>query len=85
MTVASMTGFARAQDVFGPWSYAWELKSVNSKGLDIRLRLPPSMESIEIKARHTISARLTRGALTINLTAKRISETSPVRINRDVL
>jgi uncharacterized protein (TIGR00255 family) len=85
MRVASMTGFSRMQGAIGPWSYAWELKSVNSKGLDIRLRLPPLFDSFEIKARQAITARLARGAVTVNLTAKRIDEAAPVQINRLIL
>lgn len=85
MRVASMTGFSRTQGAVGPWSYAWELKSVNSKGLDIRLRLPPVFDSLEIKARQAIAARLTRGAITVNLTAKRVDEAASVQINRLIL
>ncbi|MBM3575666.1 MAG: hypothetical protein FJX39_08120 [Alphaproteobacteria bacterium] len=85
MRVASMTGFSRMQGAVGPWSYAWELKSVNSKGLDIRLRLPPVFDSLEIKARQAIAARLTRGAITVNLTAKRVDEAASVQINRLIL
>lgn len=85
MRVASMTGFSRTQGAIGPWSYAWELKSVNSKGLDIRLRLPPLFDSLEIKARQAITACLARGAVTVNLTAKRIDEAAPVQINRLIL
>ena len=85
MRVASMTGFSRTQGAVGPWSYAWELKSVNSKGLDIRLRLPPVFDSLEIKTRQAIAARLTRGAITVNLTAKRIDEAGSVQINRLIL
>ena len=85
MRVASMTGFSRAQGAVGSWSYAWELKSVNSKGLDIRLRLPPAFDSLEIKARQAITSRLARGALSVNLTAKRMDETAPVQINRQIL
>ena len=85
MRVASMTGFSRAQGAVGSWSYAWELKSVNSKGLDIRLRLPPAFDSLEIKARQAITSRLARGALSVNLTAKRLDETAPVQINRLIL
>ena len=85
MRVASMTGFSRTQGAVGPWSYAWELKSVNSKGLDIRLRLPPVFDSLEIKVRQAITARLTRGAITVNLTAKRVDEAASVQINRLIL
>ena len=41
MALSSMTGFARGHGVNGTYSWAWELKSVNAKGLDLRLRLPP--------------------------------------------
>lgn len=57
MTLASMTGFARAAGSAGPWSLAWELKSVNAKGLDARLRLPLPFEAIEPDARARLSRR----------------------------
>ena len=85
MTVASMTGFARAQGSLGPWSYVWELKSVNSKGLDLRLRTPPNFDAIEIKARAVLSAQLARGSVVANLTAKRADEEAAVRVNRAAL
>ena len=40
MALSSMTGFARGHGLSGTYSWAWELKSVNAKGLDLRLRLP---------------------------------------------
>lgn len=85
MTVASMTGFARAQGSLGPWSYAWELKSVNAKGLDLRLRVPPTFDAVEIKARAAISARIARGSVFVNLTARRADEEAAVRVNRAAL
>ena len=45
MTVSSMTGFARSHGASGPYSFEWELKSVNAKGLDLRLRLPAGWEA----------------------------------------
>lgn len=85
MTVASMTGFARTQGSLGPWSFAWELKSVNAKGLDLRLRAPPNFDAVEIKARAAISARLARGSIFANLTARRAEDEGNVRVNRDAL
>lgn len=85
MTVASMTGFSRSHGAFGSWAYAWELKSVNAKGLDLRLRVPPALDAVEVKARAAISARLTRGSVVANLTAKRTDDVAPARINRDAL
>ena len=40
MALSSMTGFARSHGASGPYSFEWEVKSVNAKGLDLRLRLP---------------------------------------------
>ena len=85
MTVASMTGFSRAQGAFGAWTWAWELKSVNARGLDLRLRVPSAFDAVEIKARAAISARLARGSTFANLTARRIDEAAPARINRAAL
>ncbi|WP_442755497.1 YicC/YloC family endoribonuclease [Methylocystis sp. JAN1] len=83
--VASMTGFARARGNLGPWAYAWELKSVNAKGLDLRLRAPPGFDGVEIKARAAASARLARGSVFINLTAKRAEAEGTARVNRAAL
>jgi uncharacterized protein (TIGR00255 family) len=85
MTVASMTGFARSQGHLGPWAFAWELKSVNAKGLDLRLRAPPHFDAVEIKARALLSSRLARGSVFANLTAKRAEEEGAVRVNRAAL
>lgn len=85
MTVASMTGFARARGDLGPWSFAWELKSVNAKGLDLRLRVPPNFDAVEIKARTALTARLTRGSVFANLTAKRAETEGVARLNRPAL
>ena len=41
MALSSMTGFARSSGASGPYTFEWELKSVNAKGFDLRLRLPP--------------------------------------------
>ncbi|MEK4032898.1 YicC/YloC family endoribonuclease [Methylocystis sp. IM3] len=85
MTVASMTGFARARGSLGAWSYAWELKSVNAKGLDLRVRVPPGFDAVEIKARAALSARLTRGSVFASLSAQRLEAQGVARINRAAL
>ena len=48
MALSSMTGFARGHGVSGAYAWAWELKSVNAKGLDLRLRLPPGWDAVEV-------------------------------------
>jgi len=85
MSLASMTGFARAQGTAGGYGWAWELKSVNSKGLDLRLRLPPGWDAVETAARASAAKALARGAVTANLDAKRESAAPTVRVNEDVL
>ena len=46
MALSSMTGFARGHGMSGSYVWAWELKSVNAKGLDLRLRLPTGWDVV---------------------------------------
>jgi uncharacterized protein (TIGR00255 family) len=85
MSLASMTGFSRAAGAAGAWRWAWELKSVNSKGLDLRLRLPPGFDAIETEARARIGKALARGAVQAGLQATREATTPVVRVNDQVL
>jgi uncharacterized protein (TIGR00255 family) len=85
MTLSSMTGFARAHGVSGSYAWAWELKSVNSKGLDVKLRLPPGWDAIEAPARAKASEALSRGSVFANLTVNRQNATPAVRVNEPVL
>jgi uncharacterized protein (TIGR00255 family) len=85
MTIASMTGFARAAGDAGPWRVAWELKSVNAKGLDTRLRLPPPFDAIEPDARVRVSRKLNRGTIHATLVAQRDAAIPEVRINQELL
>jgi uncharacterized protein (TIGR00255 family) len=85
MSLASMTGFARAHGTSGPYAWAWELKSVNSKNLDLRLRLPPGWDAVEPAARAAAAKALARGAVTANLEVKREGASSTVRVNEEVL
>ncbi len=61
--LASMTGFAAAA---GP-GWSWEARSVNHRGLDLRLRLPPGWERLEPVARRAAQARFQRGAIALEL------------------
>jgi uncharacterized protein (TIGR00255 family) len=85
MTIASMTGFARAAGSAGPWRLAWEFKSVNAKGLDARLRLSPPFDAIEPDARARLSRKLHRGTIHATLAAQRDAAIPEVRINHDLL
>src|SRR5688500_14010334 len=85
MTLSSMTGFARSHGVSGTYAWAWELKSVNAKGLDVRLRLPPGWDAIEAPVRSHVADRLARGAVYGNLTVTREGLAPVVRVNEPVL
>jgi len=85
MTIASMTGFARVPGVTGGFRWAWELKSVNAKGLDMRLRLPPGFDSVEAEARARLGKTLSRGTCYATLAMQREGLAPEVRINEALL
>ncbi|MGQ7793962.1 YicC/YloC family endoribonuclease [Faunimonas sp. B44] len=81
MTLHSMTGFARRSvEGFGQ-RYAWELKTVNARGLDIRLRLPPGLDHLEAAIRQTARDSLTRGTCQFALTREAAEDIKPLRLN----
>jgi uncharacterized protein (TIGR00255 family) len=85
MALSSMTGFARGHGVSGAYSWAWELKSVNAKGLDLRLRLPPGWDAVEGPARAAGAQVLARGTVYGTLTVDRAGVAPVVRVNEPVL
>ena len=68
MTVSSMTGFGRAECEFNNLTWGWEVKSVNNKSLDIRVRLPSGYDRLESAVRREAQHRFKRGALNVALT-----------------
>jgi uncharacterized protein (TIGR00255 family) len=85
MALSSMTGFARGHGVSGAYSWAWELKSVNAKGFDLRLRLPPGWDAVEGPARNDAAQVLARGTVHGTLTVERQGVAPSVRVNEPVL
>ncbi len=85
MALSSMTGFARSHGVAGSYAWSWELKSVNAKGLDLRLRLPPGWDAIEAPARAKATEKLSRGTAYANLTVERKGVAPSVKVNEPVL
>ncbi len=67
MPLQSMTGFARREGTSGRYRWAWELRSVNGKGLDLRLRLPTGTEHLETDVRRLIAESFSRGNMQVNL------------------
>lgn len=68
MALQSMTGFARVEGTSGRTRWAWELRSVNGKGLDLRLRLPPGFEALETDVRRLAGETFSRGNMQVGLT-----------------
>src|ERR1700754_4000398 len=85
MVLSSMTGFARSHVASGPYAFEWELKSVNAKGFDLRLRLPPGWDELEAFAKKRAAEVLSRGTIYANFNVKRTNAQSTVRVNEDVL
>ena len=85
MALSSMTGFARGHGTSGSYAWAWEIKSVNGKGLDLRLRLPPGWDAIEAAVRAAAAEKFARGSLQANLIVDRLGAAPVVRINAAVL
>ncbi|WP_428487350.1 YicC/YloC family endoribonuclease [Rhodopila sp.] len=75
IAIASMTGFARTEGNTSGIAWAWEVRSVNGRSLDLRFRLPNGWDSQEAGWRELAGKALKRGNVTANLTLKRQSET----------
>jgi len=80
-----MTGFARAADEQLGYAWAWEVKSVNSRGLEIRCRVPSGFEAVEAGARKAVSERFQRGSFALNLAMSQTPEMAVVQVNWPVL
>jgi len=85
MTLSSMTGFAREVGFSAPYRWTWEIKTVNAKGLDVRLRLPPGFDGLDAPVRAALTRALGRGACYANLTASRESPAIAARLNSELL
>ena len=79
-----MTGFARAEGEADGVSWVWEVKSVNARALDLRLRLPPGFEALEAPLRAALTGRVRRGNVSGTLSVSRLAPPA-VRINREML
>jgi len=62
-----MTGFATLSGSHAGWAWAWDLRAVNARGLDLRLRLPDWIEGLEAAVRATLGPAAARGNLTLGL------------------
>jgi uncharacterized protein (TIGR00255 family) len=84
-TLASMTGYARATGAVAGASFTCEIKSVNSRGLDIRLRLTSGFDALEGDIRQLIGKMVSRGSVTCNLSVERDGAGGNVLVNQQAL
>ncbi|MBJ3785344.1 YicC family protein [Devosia sp. MSA67] len=80
-----MTGFARTERQAGALRVRIELKSVNGRGLDMRLRLAPGLDAVEIPLRQLLSKALSRGSINLVATLDRGGAAGTVRVNQQAL
>lgn len=83
--LSSMTGYARAAGAAAGVRFLVEVKSVNARGLDMRMRLAPGFDFLEVEIRRRIGAALTRGAVTLTLGVEREGEGGRIVVNEQAL
>lgn len=85
MGVSSMTGFARVDGAHDGRRWIWEIKSVNGRGLEMRFRLPPGFDDLELELRRAMQKRLSRGSVSITLSFQTGADEQRYRINESAL
>lgn len=85
MTLSSMTGFGRAQGQFENHNWVWEIRSVNGKGLDVRMRIPPGLDAFDQFVKATLKAELSRGNINVSLQLQKENKDAEVKINDQAL
>ena len=80
-----MTGFARAERQAGALRLRIELKSVNGRGLDLRLRLAPGLDAADIPLRQLLSRSLSRGSVNLAVSLERTGAVGGLRLNPQAL
>ena len=85
MTIKSMTGFARADGATANLTWHWEVRSVNGRGFDLRLRVPPGFEGLEPRIREILGKHVVRGSVTVNLGVRRTHGQAQIQLNEPAL
>jgi uncharacterized protein (TIGR00255 family) len=79
--IRGMTGFGRAQGQ-APWgAWAWEVRSVNGKAIDLRTNLPPGFEAVDFEARKRVKDRFQRGSFQLQLRIDFVKEAGATNID----
>jgi uncharacterized protein (TIGR00255 family) len=85
MTLSSMTGFGRTQSQFENYSWVWEIRSVNGKALDVRMRIPPGLDAFDQYIKTTLKKSISRGSLNVSLQLQKDSDEIDVKVNEVAL
>lgn len=80
-----MTGYASGQGAFEGYSWTWELRSVNGKGLDLRFRLPEVLTGLDGEIRSKVSRVLSRGNVSASLKIQSVSADGAVELDPERL
>ncbi|UWR24670.1 YicC family protein [Sulfitobacter sp. S223] len=83
--IRSMTGFAAKSGSLAPHSWGWELRAVNGKGLDLRIRVPDWIPGLEAGLRAALSAGVARGNVTLGLRVNREESSGGLTVNESQL
>jgi uncharacterized protein (TIGR00255 family) len=81
----SMTGYATERGRVADWTWVWDLRSVNGRGLDLRLRMPDWIEGLEQAARAALQSEVTRGSVTLSLRLSRTEGSGTATLDRAAL
>lgn len=85
IALRSMTGFAAATGASAPFRWTWDIRSVNGKGLDVRLRVPDWIDGLETGLRPLVTARARRGNVTLSLRITREDAAAALSMNEDTM
>jgi uncharacterized protein (TIGR00255 family) len=85
LSIASMTGFARAEGAVGDFGWTWELKSVNGRNLDLRCRFPAGYEHLDGFVRTRAAESLKRGNIAVTLSVDDAASQGRLAVNREAL
>ena len=85
MPISSMTGFARSAGAIADFHWQWEVKCVNGKSLDVRSRLPPGFESLDLSIRASVAEKVKRGSVQVSLSVSGASQGGRIVVNEAVL
>jgi uncharacterized protein (TIGR00255 family) len=80
-----MTGFSRSSAQHGTYSWTWEVRSVNGKGLDVRCRIPSGFDALDLPTRNAVSKKFKRGNISVSLNISHSQEHAGYKVNHELL